>query len=135
MATKVATGNVTQCRFVKLGAVNGTATQCVADDAMFGVSAKGTRQAALAGLDDGLLATAGPPAEEFHIHTFDEMPNNPVLLEIGAGGCVPGDKLKSDANGAGIVNTTTNKWVGAIANQVAAAGDRALVYLISPNLY
>lgn len=132
MATLVATGNITQCRFVKLGTANGTGTAATTDDAMYGVSAKGTRQAALAGLDDGFLAILG---EEFHVHTFDEMLNNPVLLEIGAGGCVPGDKLKSDVNGAGIANTTTNKWVGAVALQNASSGDRALVRLLSPNLY
>src|ERR1051325_3223168 len=127
MATLVATGNVTQCRFVKLATTNGKGTQCVADDIMIGVSAKGTRQAALSGLDDGYLAIAG---EEFHVHTFDEMANNPVLLEIGIGGCNPGDYLKSDLNGAGIANTTTNKACGAIALQVATVGQRALVRLI-----
>lgn len=132
MATLVATGNVSQCRFVKLGTVNGTGTQCGTDDKMYGVSGKGVRQAALAGLDDGFVAIVN---EEMLVQTFDMIDNNPVLLEIGAGGCVPGDLLKSDTNGAGIANTTTNKWVGAIALQNANSGQRALVRLISPNLY
>lgn len=133
MATLVATGNISQCRFVKLGtATNGTGTQCTTDDIMYGVSAKGVRQAALAGLDDGYAAISG---EEFHVHLFDEMLNNPVLLEIGSGGCNPGDYLKSDVNGAGIANTTTNKACGAIALQKASSGQRALVRLISPALY
>lgn len=142
MATLVASGTITQCGFVKIdpnstgggGATGQTCgLMCAANtDAIYGVSDKGVRNAAYAGLDDGNVAVAG---EEFHVYTFDEMPNNPVLLQIGAGGCNPGDRLTSDSAGSGVTTTTTGQWVGAIALQLATSGQRALVRLTSPAQY
>lgn len=142
MATLVASGTITQCAFVKIdpnsvGAVGASGQLCgllcaANTDAIYGVSDKGVRQAAYPGLDDGNLAIAG---EEFHVWTFAEMEANPVLLQIGAGGCNPGDRLTSDSAGSGVATTTTGQWVGAIARQKATSGQRAMVDLLSPAQY
>jgi hypothetical protein len=142
MATLVASGTITQAGFVKIdpnstGGAGLTGQLCglmcaANSDAIYGVSDVGVRQAAYPGLDDGNVAIAG---EEFHVFTFDEIPANAVLLQIGAGGCNPGDRLTSDSAGSGVVTTTTGQWVGAIALQKATAGQRANVKLISPAQY
>lgn len=127
--TKVATGNITPCSFVKQSTtLDGKVTLCGAGDKIYGISQKGTRNPPLSPLDDGYAAIAG---ENVMLYTFPDT----TLLTIGTGGCAPGDRLKADASGFGVATTSTGDEIGAVALGTGASGDQVPVKLISPTQF
>lgn len=129
--TKVANGNISPSRFVKQDTTTGVkdrVLQCGAGDRVYGISGPGVRNAPWSELDDGYHAIAG---ENCFIYGF---PEKDVLLELG-GTVVAGDLLKADADGKGVVTTTSGQEVGARAEMAGASGDLIRVTCISPTQY
>lgn len=123
--SKVAGGDIRPSRFVKLDdTADGVVLECNAGDQIYGISQPGTRNTPLDGLDDGNAAIAG---ENLNIYG---PPEKEVMLEIGTGGCVPGDRLASDADGKGVVATTDE--YGAIASMAGANGEIIPVQCVPP---
>jgi len=115
--TKVSTGNIVPSVFVKLSTtLDGKVTQCGAGDKIYGISQPGERNLPFTGLQDGFAAIAG---ENLRIYGPGE--DKDVLLRLG-GTVAPGDRLKSDASGFGVITTTPADEVGAIAQQVGVSG-------------
>jgi hypothetical protein len=110
----VAGGNISPCRFIKLGSGPGIVVQATAGDPIYGISGSGTHTAALAGLDDGYCAVSGENCP----HYSD--PGTICLLEAGAS-FSEGALLKSDANGKGIAVASTGDAYGAVALDAASA--------------
>lgn len=129
--SRVANGNIAPCRFVNLDSstAGGKVLEADADEKIFGISQPESRMPPYTGLDDGYCAIAG---ENLKVYTF---PDKEVYLEIGSGGCSAGDSLKSDADGKGVVTTTDNDQVGAVAKQSGSAGDLVPVDLLPPARY
>jgi hypothetical protein len=121
--TLVATGNISQCRFVKVAtSADETCTQAVANEITVGITSDGTRNAPGTLADDGFIAIAGEQTPIFGT-------GRKCLLELG-GTIVRGDRLKSDANGKGVAALTTGttvQEVGARALQSGISGQRVLV--------
>ncbi len=125
--TKVAGGDIHPSRFVSLDTTtDGQVLEASAGGKLYGVSQPGTRAAPYPGLDDALAAKA---TENLMIYG---PPEKDVFLEIGTGGCVPGDRIKATTNGVGIVTTTNLDEYGAIAQSTAISGKLALVQLVPP---
>lgn len=123
--TKVANGTIRPSRFVKLDTTaDGLVLECDAGDQVYGISGPGTRNTPLDGLDDGNHAIAG---ENCLIYG---PPEKEVLLEIGTGGCSPGDRLASDADGKGVVATADE--YGAIASVMGVEGEVIPVQCVPP---
>lgn len=111
--SRVAALPIRPMRFVVLGAADGTATQAAAStDKLFGVSQPGTRNTPYSTLDDGYAAQAG---ENINIFGLGEV----CMLQIGTGGCQPGDRLTADADGKGIIASAGDNY-GAIARMNGA---------------
>lgn len=115
--TKVATSNIAPSVFVKLSTtLDGRVTQCGAGDKIYGISQPGERNLPYTGLQDGFAAIAGE-----NLMIYGPGSDKDVLLKLG-GTVAPGDRLKSDANGLGVVTTTPADEVGAIAQEVGLSG-------------
>lgn len=124
--TKVATGNIAPCIFVKLATTaDGKCTAAGAGEKIFGISGPSERNPPLDGLQDGFHAIAG---ENVHIFTAGA---RDVLLTLG-GTVVPGDRLKSDASGFGVVTITNLDEYGAIAMAAGVSGERIPVNVTFP---
>lgn len=136
--SRVANGNIAPSRFVRYDATTpgGRVIQATQEAVVggggtlgapiFGISQTGQRNAPYLTLLDGLCAIAG---ENLMVYTF---PDKEVYLELGTGGCNPGDFLKADANGCGVATVTNLDNVGARAKQTGIAGDIVPVDLLSP---
>jgi hypothetical protein len=106
---------------------SGTATP------LFGISQPSTRNAPYPSLDDGYAGrNDASQNDEILVYTF---PDKEVYLQIGAGGCNPGDRLTSDSNGNGIVTTTTGQFIGAVAKEQGNQGDLVPVDLFPSTEY
>lgn len=122
--TKVATGNITPCSFVKLATTaDGKVTICGAGDKIFGISGPSERQPPLTGLQDGYHAIADENCKVFTAGARD------VMLTLG-GSVSPGDRLKSDGSGFGVVTTTNLDEWGAIAMAAGTTGQRIPVNVV-----
>lgn len=125
MASKVANGNITPSRFVKLDAsVDGKVLICGAGEQIYGVSQEGTRRAPLSGWDDGYAAVAG---ENVRVYASPE--DKDCFLEVD-GTTAVGDKLKSGALGIGVVTTSADDTIGAIAEEAGSANQLIRVRLL-----
>lgn len=124
-ASKVANGDIKPYRFVKLTTTDGRVLVCGAGDQIYGVSQAGTHRTPLQGLDDGFAASSG---ENLNIWI---PPEKEVLLLLG-GTVVQGDHLKSDADGAGVVTTSAQDEIGAIASFSGVSGQIVPVQIIAP---
>jgi hypothetical protein len=128
--SRVANGDIAPCRFVSYLATDAGGRVVQSEGStykqIFGISQAEERQPPYTGLQDGLCAKIG---ETFKVFTF---PDKEVYLEIGIGGCNPGDFLKADANGCGVATVTNLDPVGARAKQSGIQGDRVPVDLLSP---
>lgn len=119
----VAGGNVYPCRFIQMndayeGVQGGDNTVCI------GVSGEGTLEPPIPQQATAYHATDGDPLTQM------SGLGDVCLLTAGTGGFSAGDRLKSDANGAGvpIASTgTTNQNVSAIAIDDAAEGEQGRV--------
>lgn len=114
--SKIAGGNVTPARFVKLDSTVGRVVECGAGEDMFGISQPSTRRLALSGWDDGFAAVAG---ENLNIIGPGD---DEALLELG-GTVTHGQNIKSGAAGVGVAATTDKDKVGAIALQSGVSGE------------
>jgi hypothetical protein len=113
----IASGTIQPNVFVSLDTANaGQVLQATAGGIIWGVSARWSDAPTIYGGTPPPCAVAG---EEIGVYVDD---TNAQLL-IGTGGCNVGDKLKSDANGAGITTTTSGDQYGAFARQTCLAGD------------
>jgi hypothetical protein len=122
-----ASGNITRSRFV------------VMDPNNPGTGAASGNNVIQAGLNGPVVGVADVAGNQPPIPTVTQSPpyaaqagqnvrvfpqGGRCLLEIGTGGCVAGDELKSDANGAGVACGLTGKGrVGAVAIMGANAGE------------
>ncbi len=127
-----ATGTIAPAVFVKLdgtndnGVVQATAGSNSHGDFIIGISQPGQQLApGVAGSSSNVAATAANPA--LQVYGLGDI----CLLTIGSGGCSPGNPLKSDLNGAGIVASATDDNVGAIALQAGTSGAEVLVQLVN----
>lgn len=126
-----ATGNVSPCRFVKLGvAADETGTAAGANEAVIGISGDGSRNAPGTAGDDGFIAVAGETIPVFG-------PGRKCLLELG-GTVTRGDRLKSGAAGVGVAAATTGttrQECGAVALQSGVSGQKVLVVIIPDTFF
>ncbi len=118
-----AQGNITPSTFVQLDANNDfSVVQATAGGRTFGISQPGTKYPPGTPGDSGLAFQAGDAATIYG-------PGAVCLLLIGSGGCTRGNFLKSDANGNGIVSSTTGDAVGAIALESGNYGEYRKVFV------
>jgi hypothetical protein len=124
--TMMANGTIIRCRFVKLDpTANHKVIQCnVVNDLPFGIAGDEARTAPTpdVGITPYQVAQAGEPID-VHPNTSE------CTLECGATAWVAGNRLTSDANGAGVPNPKTGAppHIGAIALTAAATGELGLV--------
>lgn len=113
--SKIAGGNITPSRFVKLG-TDQTVTLAGAGEECWGISQPATRYPALAAIDDGFAAVAG---ENVNIYGpgDDQAP-----LELG-GTVTAGQYIKASTNGVGVAATADHDVVGAVAVTGGVSGD------------
>lgn len=114
-----ASGNIYPARFVKFVTTStGKVAECDAGEKVYGISQLGVRR-------DPYIETLGRAAADGEpIMVFDD--GEDCTLEIG-GTVVPGDRLKSDADGKGVATTTNLDEYGAIAINGGSSGDQILV--------
>ncbi len=130
--SRFANGTILPSRFVKLDSTTAggkVVATSAATDPPFGISQPETRQFAYPGLDDANAALAGEP---LLVYTF---PDKEVWLEIGAGGCNPGDALTPSTGGVGVVSTNSGDFIGAKARTTGNSGDLVLVDPFPPAKY
>jgi hypothetical protein len=119
-------GDIYPCRLVKLStSADFKVLQATAGDRPIGISQEGTRYAPGTPADTGIAAAAGDTPRVFGLGEI-------CLLELGTGGAVRNDLLKSDANGKGVTASAGDE-VGAIALESGAAGEKIKVQVISRN--
>ena len=113
----IAGGNVAPSVFVTpdTSVVGGQVVQAGAGDKVFGISQPGTRQAPLAGLDDGFCAIAGQG-----LMVLDA--KDVGWLQIG-GTVTFGDFLKPTTGGVGVTTTSDGDFYGARALESGVSGD------------
>lgn len=119
----VASGTILPATFVKLDTAIGKDNQvlaCGVGDQPYAVS----QNYANAPTIDGL---AVPPAATISQPVLGYVRGVECLLTIGVGGCIAGDLLKPDINGAGVTTILTGDKYGAIARRAGLAGDKILV--------
>lgn len=115
--TKTANGNIAPSRFVRLDTTaDGRVVQAGAGEKIYGISQPGTRRASYSSLDDGYCAIVGES-----LQIYGPGSDKDVMLELG-GTVSAGDRLKSDADGKGVVTTTSGNEVGAIAQVGGTSG-------------
>lgn len=114
--SKLCGGNVRPSRFVVLGTAN-TVTEAGANGDVWGISQPYTWKMALSGWDDGFAGTtASPPINIFG-------PGDDACKLVLGGTVSIGQKIKSDANGAGVAVTADQDKVGAVAQEAGISGD------------
>jgi hypothetical protein len=114
--SKIAGGNVSPARFVKLHTEAGQVVHAGAGDRPWGISQPHTRRLALADWDDGYAAIDG---ENLNVIGPGD---DEALLELG-GTVTHGMLLKASTDGVGIEADTDKDKAGAIALQDGADGD------------
>lgn len=97
----VAGGTIEPCRFVKAGTANHTVLQADAAAVCLGVSGEDAELAPTAASVATAHATSGDPVT---VHP----PGAICLLQMGSGGCTRFLPVKSDANGKGVIASSTN---------------------------
>lgn len=129
LPTMAAGGTIRRCRFVKLDTTaNNTLLEADANERTIGISQEAGREAAIPSV------TADPPeAAQDGDHLQFHPPGDWCLLEAGSGGWTTGDRLKSDADGKGVIIATTGttiQQIGAVALESAAAGELGKVLVV-----
>lgn len=119
-----ANGTIRVGRFVTIDvADNNSVNESNGNEQVVGISDMGGREAPIPSV------TADPPqaaqaGDSVAIH--EPGATNSVLLYLGTGGCTAGDRLESDADGAGVTMVTTAetiRHIGAIAQETGSAGE------------
>ncbi len=113
----VATGNITQSRFVKLDSgVTGHVAQAGAGDSPIGVSVQGTRNPSYPGLQDGFAAVSG---ENIRVY----LSNEECMIEVDAA-YNPGQLLKPSTGGIATASNADGEIYGAILLDAATAANQ-----------
>ena len=114
----IAGGNISPSTFVKLStSADNTGLQAGANDPPIGISGVGTKQPPGVTGSDAYHAHSGEAIELFGCGDI-------CLLLAGSGGFTRGDRLKSDASGAGVTEASSGaiQNVGAIALESTTSG-------------
>lgn len=117
-------GTIRVARFVKSStSANNTVLEADANEPVVGISQIGGREAPIpaATTDPVVAAIAG---ENVHVHVLGG--DHDVVLRIGSGGVTAGARIKSDADGNGVLVATTGttiQHVGALALETASEGE------------
>lgn len=120
----VATGNVYPCRFVKVGATSNSGAQATAGDPAVGISQNWTRSVNLEGaisVSSPYIAIAGEGIPLWGL-------GQEALLELG-GTVAAGNRLKSDADGKGVVAAAAD-GAYAVALQSGVSGNFIRVVVV-----
>lgn len=120
----IAGGTINPSRFCKLSTtLDNTVLECDANEPVVCISSESAQDAPIPGSG----ADAAVSGEAFKAY----FPGDFCLLELG-GTVAPGDYLKSDADGKGVVAAvtgTTMQHVGAVAWQGGGSGAKVLVQI------
>ena len=124
----VAGGNINPCRFLKMSsAADDRCLEADANESLIGISYDNGRYAPLS----DVVVT------NYHAIAGDSVglygDGDQCLLELGSGGAVRGNKLKSDADGKGVAVATTGTTLqhyGAIALESGAEGEKIRVFVL-----
>lgn len=123
----MANGDIRPSRFVKLdSSADCKGLEADANEIVIGISKESGREPPLPSVSTVLAAAAGDPLPYYG-------DGETCLLELGSGGCSAGDRLKSDADGCGVVIATTGttiQHIGARAMQAGAAGTKVRVQVL-----
>lgn len=115
-----ARGNIVPATFVRLDTSSNFGVLAAgAGSQIIGIASEAGREAPLPSVSTVYAAQIG---EELHVRGVGEV----CLLTIG-GNVNPGDRLKSDASGQGVVTTTNGDEYGAIALESGASGQQIMV--------
>ena len=122
----MAQGDVRPSRFVKIDPDNDRgALESDANERVIGISMEGSREAPIPSVTTALAAQDG---EQMHFYGQGEI----CLLELG-GTVSSNDRLKSDADGKGVVIATTGTTIqhfGAVALRDGVSGDKIEVQVL-----
>lgn len=122
-----ASDNIRPSRFVKISG-NYTVAECDANEWPIGISAEYSENAPLPSQSTEYVANSGnscPVYNETNTH------DRPVLLILGSGGCMAGQLLKSDTNGAGVAVASNNDIYGAQALEAGSSGETVRVRIVT----
>lgn len=120
----VSEGDISPCRFVKMGSASNKGAQATAGSPCVGVTQNFTRSVSLGGyitLTETLIAKAGDAIPMWGF-------GSAALLQLG-GTVAAGDRLKSDANGKGVTAAAAD-GAYAIALQSGVADNFITVQII-----
>lgn len=120
--SKVAAASIHPSRFVMLDTADGKVIEATAGGKIYGISQPGQRNTPYSSLQDGYCAIAGE-----NVRVYGPGEDSKCLLEIGAGGCSPGDRLKATTNGVGIATTADGDEYGAVAEFAGVSGQLVMV--------
>lgn len=124
-----ATGTIRCSRFVKMDSgANNSVKEADANEQTIGISQAGGRVAPIPEVTTTPVEAA-QSGENLQVFALGQS----CLLEIGSGGCSPGSKLKSDADGKGVAIATGTgviQRIGAIALESASASEFAMVQVV-----
>lgn len=125
----VSQGTIIRSRFViAYASENHTVEEADANERTIGVATDSGRRAAIPSV------TADPPEAAQEGEQLEvRFPGEIALLQIGSGGCSPGDRLKSDADGKGVLIATTGttiQQIGAVALTAALEDELAEVLVV-----
>lgn len=125
-------GSIYPSRFVKVYTSTGwTAVQCGANEDPIGISGPGvidTRE----DVGNAYHAQTGDYAGQLEVYGVGD---GPVLLKAGTGGWTAGDRLKSDANGCGVVANGPGQNYGAYALEACSADEVGEVLFVKMGGY
>jgi len=107
--------------FVKISADN-TVIPCVAGDRSDGVMHESSEDTPIPNADGDIAVRSGHSKRVYGLGEVCE-------IRVGTGGLSAGDKVKPDANAAGVATSTTGETFSAICLQAGASAGRAKVYL------
>lgn len=117
----MAKGNISPCRFIKVGGGAFGAVQCVADDVAFGISREFVADVPYTGAAAGLAARDGMPVQYLEQGEVGE-------IEVGAA-CADGIRVKPNADGRAIPALADDKSSAIVLQGQATVGNRAVVYV------
>lgn len=117
----VAKGNISPCRFFKVGSADHGALQCVANEIAFGISSERVVDVPYVGGSAGVAGRDGTVLQYYGLGEQCE-------LEVGEA-VAANDLLKPNADGRGVVCSAGEVASARVIRGQATAGQRALVFI------
>ena len=117
----VAKGDISPCRFFKLGGADHGALQAIANEVAFGISSERVLDTPYVGAPAGLAGRDGSILQWYGLGEQCE-------LEVGEA-CSAGDLLKPDAQGRGVLCVPGEVGSARVIRGQAVAGQRASVFI------